>query len=56
MKYRVVKTLVSPPLPDKETAKQIALLYREQGFGSEVITEEEYMKRSNLQGQDLTRL
>lgn len=56
MTYRVVKILVSRPIEEKEVAKQIALMYRAQGFGSQVITEEEYVKLTGEQQQDLTKL
>lgn len=54
--YRVVKTLVTVSLPNKQIAINIASMYRSQGFGSEVITEEEYIRRSGEQQQDLTKL
>lgn len=54
--YRVVKTVVTRSIPDKEIAKNIAKLYREQGYGSEVITEEEHLKRAGAGMQDITRI
>jgi hypothetical protein len=39
-----------------EEARAYALTYRQRGYGTEVITQEEAARRSSEQQQDLTRL